>query len=95
MRLAARFDHIIVYEVSESNVNLARTSLRDVSNCTFLTAELENTAGLEPASVDMYFAANVMHFTDIDLAMEAVAYQSKPGGSSVAASLSNPVSEDE
>lgn len=48
---------------------------------------LEDTIDLPPASIDMVFAATMLHLTDVDKALEAVAHQLKPGGTFAAPML--------
>lgn len=82
-RLSKRFQQILVSDASKSNISIARTHLEKEGNCSFRIARLEDADGLEPASMDMVFATNVLHFTDVDEAIEAITYQLKPGGTFV------------
>ena len=79
-RLANRFEKVILTDVAESNISLAQTQLQG-PGFEFHAAKLEDTINLLPAgSVDLVFAATMLHFTDIPKALEAVAHQLKPGG---------------
>ena len=84
-RLSKHFERVIVSDAAENNISIAETHLGTENNCFFRIAKLEDTDDLEPSCVDMLFATNVLHFTDIDQAMEAIAYQLKPGGTFVGA----------
>lgn len=85
-RLRTHFDHVIVSDVVADNVELARTRLAGNPGFSFRVAKVEEADDLEPGSVDMVFATNVMHFPDPqDAAMAAVARQLRPGGTFVAA----------
>jgi len=84
-RLRSHFEHVIVSDIVPGNVELARARLlggaEKGGGFTFRTAGVEDVDDLEPASVDMVFATNVMHFPDDqDAAMAAVARQLRPGG---------------
>lgn len=77
--LARRFKRVIVTDVSEQNIDVAR-SLLEGSSYEFHAAKLEDTTFLPAASVDMVFGASMMHFTNVDKALEVVARQLRPGG---------------
>ncbi|KAK3315156.1 S-adenosyl-L-methionine-dependent methyltransferase [Apodospora peruviana] len=82
-RLRSHFEHVIVSDIVPGNVELARARLGSgtESGFTFRTAGIEEVDDLDPASVDMVFATNVMHFPDDQhAAMAAVARQLRPGG---------------
>ena len=78
-RLAERFKKVIVTDVSDLNINAAKSHLTG-PNFEFKTARLEETIEFSPASVDMVFASTMLHFADLPKALEAVAHQLKPGG---------------
>lgn len=92
-KLRSRFDHVIVSDIVADNVELARRRLLAGSSpegqggFSFRVAKLQEKADdIEPGSVDMVFATNVMHFPDPqDAAMATVARQLRPGGTFVAA----------
>ena len=83
IRLSKHFQDTIVSDASEGNINIAKGYLDKESNYSFRFARIEDTQALEPSSVDMVFAANMLHFTDVDRAMKAIAYQLKRGGTFV------------
>ncbi|KAK3291282.1 S-adenosyl-L-methionine-dependent methyltransferase [Chaetomium fimeti] len=86
LRLRSRFSHVLVSDVVPENVDLARQRLRGTQGFSFRVAALEDSANIAPGSVDMVFAANVMHFPDPQAgAMAAVARQLRPGGTFCAA----------
>ncbi|KAK8104561.1 uncharacterized protein PG998_011594 [Apiospora kogelbergensis] len=87
-RLRARFVHVIVSDIVPANVELARAHLQGLNGFSFRTARLEDASDIPAGSVDMVFAANVMHFAEPqDAAMEAVARQLRPGGTFAAATF--------
>lgn len=77
-RLAKRFMHILVSDVIDSNVQIAKTRLQGSYN--FKTSSLEDCIDLPAESVDLVFASTMMHFTRVDDAIKAVHHQLKPGG---------------
>lgn len=83
--LRSRFEHVIVSDVVQENVELARQK-NEGSGFSFRVAKVEDVNDLPSGSVDMVFATNVMHFPEPqDLAMQAIAKQLRPGGTFVAA----------
>lgn len=56
LRLAARFDHVLVSDIVESNVQIAQTRLQDQGCYTFKVSSLEDTIDLAPESIDLVFA---------------------------------------
>lgn len=78
-RLAKRFNKVIVTDISENNIEIAKARLTS-SQYEFHVTTLEDTITFTPASVDMVCAATMIHFTDIDKALDAVAHQLQPGG---------------
>lgn len=84
--LRSHFAHVVVSDIVPENVDLARQRLGDTSGFSFRVAALEDGHDIAPCSVDMVFAANVMHFPDPqDAAMATVARQLRPGGTFCAA----------
>lgn len=84
-RLAKRFDKVIVTDSSEENIQIAHKQLPEDGKFQLKTIKLEDTIQFPSDSVDMVFAATMMHFTDLDKAVDAVAHQLKPGGTFVVA----------
>ena len=78
-RLAGRFGKVIVSDVFESNIEAAKSHLSG-PKYEFRAMKLEDTINFPAASVDMVFASTMLHFTDVEQALEAVAHQLKPGG---------------
>ena len=80
-RLATRFNKVIVTDVSEGNVRIVKERLSaDDKQYDFRVSKLEDTIELPKASVDLVHAGTMMHLTDVDKALEAVARQVRPGG---------------
>ena len=81
-RLAKQFKKVIVTDVSSSNVDMAKSVLQhSPGDHEFQTVKLEETIStIPPASVDMVFAATMLHFTDIPRSLETIAHQLKPKG---------------
>ncbi|OAG12317.1 S-adenosyl-L-methionine-dependent methyltransferase [Paraphaeosphaeria sporulosa] len=79
-RLAARFANVLVSDIIESNIQIAKARLQSLGCYTFKASSLEDTIDLPPASMDLVFASTMMHFTDVDKAVRAVHHQLKPGG---------------
>ena len=98
-RLVKKFKRVLVTDAAEKNVDLARKRLiggEDYERCEFKTLKLEQSITLLPsASMEMVFAAVMMHFTDLNEAMAAVAHQLKPGGTFAAAGFGYLILEDE
>ncbi|KAI2613406.1 S-adenosyl-L-methionine-dependent methyltransferase [Hypoxylon sp. NC1633] len=83
-KLRSKFSHVIVSDIVAKNVQLAQDRL-GTDGFSYRAAKMEEADDIPPASVDMVFAANVMHFPDQTAAIEAVARQLKPGGTFVCA----------
>ncbi|KIA75324.1 hypothetical protein HK57_00203 [Aspergillus ustus] len=84
--LRSRFANVIVSDIVAENVALARERLSGQTGFTFRIAPLESRNGITPESIDMVFAANVMHFAEPQaFAMETIASQIKCGGTFAAA----------
>jgi 2-polyprenyl-3-methyl-5-hydroxy-6-metoxy-1,4-benzoquinol methylase len=79
-RLAARFSHVLVSDIIDTNVQIARSRLESHGCYTFKASSLEDTLDLPPASTDLVFASTMMHFTDVNKAVRAVHHQLKPDG---------------
>ena len=80
-RLATRFHKVIVTDISEGNIRIAKERLSaDNQQYDFRVSKLEDTIELPKASVDLVHAGTMFHFTDVDKAFEAVAHQVKPNG---------------
>ena len=75
---------MLVSDVSASNIEVARTHLHGQYH--FQVVKLEDTVDLPAGSMNLAFASTMLHLTDIDQALAAVARQLKPGGT-FAASL--------
>ncbi|KAK3680674.1 S-adenosyl-L-methionine-dependent methyltransferase [Podospora appendiculata] len=85
-RLRSRFPHVIVSDIVPENITLAQRLLPADNGFTFRAAALADVSDIPPATVDMVFAMNMMHFPDPqDTAMRAVAHQLRPGGTFAAA----------
>jgi SAM-dependent methyltransferase len=86
-QLRSRFSHVIVSDIVPENIELARHRLHDnAEGFSFRAAALQDADNIPAGSVDMVFAANVMHFPEPqDKAMKAVAHQLRPGGTFFAA----------
>ena len=98
-RLAKKFRRVIVSDPSEKNFETARHRLSAIDKCEIRVAKLEDIDGFPVSSVDVVVALNMIHFTKLDKAMEAVAYQLKPGGTFATATfamsvLDNPQAQD-
>ncbi|KUI60116.1 hypothetical protein VP1G_07325 [Cytospora mali] len=78
-QLRSRFSHVIVSDIVPENVELARNRL-GTDGFSYRAARVEEADDIPAGSVDMVFAANVMHFPDQQAAMAAVARQLRPGG---------------
>lgn len=78
-QLRDRFEHVVVSDVVSENVRLAQERL-GTDGFSFRTSPVEQIDDMAPGSVDLVFAANVMHFPDQDTAMHAIATQLKSGG---------------
>lgn len=78
-RLAKRFNKVIVTDISQENIEFAKSQLQGPSY-EFHVTKLEDTKSFPQASVDLVFAAAMLHFTDIDFALQAIAHQLKSGG---------------
>lgn len=93
-RIAQRFERAIVTDPSADNIRVARGRLPE-AKYEFQVATLEETGTSIPAaSVDMVFAATMLHFCDVPRALEAVAQQLRPGGTFVALCLGACVMDD-
>ena len=79
LQLRGKFRHVIVSDVVTENVRLAQERL-GTHGFSYRAAPIEQAGDMAPGSVDLVFAANVMHFADQDAAMRAVASQLRPGG---------------
>lgn len=94
-RLARFFGKVLVTDVSDENVRIAAHRLNDDSQYEILKTSLEDTINMPHASVDMVFAASMLHWTNLDESIRAVHHQLKPGGTFAAfcvgyAALLNP-----
>ncbi|KAJ4339570.1 hypothetical protein N0V95_007734 [Ascochyta clinopodiicola] len=83
-KLKARFAHVIVSDISASNVKLAKRRLGP-DGYSYRQARVEDAGSVDDASVDLVFAANVMHFPGQGPAMTAIARQLRPRGTFAAA----------
>ncbi|KAK4499823.1 hypothetical protein PRZ48_008009 [Zasmidium cellare] len=80
-KIAQPFGKVLVSDIADSNVEVARSHLKDFDKpITFHVSKLEDVSWIVPESVDLVFAATVMHLTDLDKAMESFNRQLKPGG---------------
>ncbi|KAK2604256.1 hypothetical protein N8I77_007200 [Diaporthe amygdali] len=79
--LRSRFNRVIVSDIVAQNIELARQRLRGADGFIFRTAKLQDAEDIEPGSVDMVFATNVLHFAHPqDEAMAALSRQLRQGG---------------
>ena len=78
-RLAKHFDHVIVSDIVPENMEMAKERLGQ-DKYSYKVMNVEDANALEEGSVDMVYAATMMHFADFDLAFKAIAKQLKPGG---------------
>jgi trans-aconitate 3-methyltransferase len=84
-RLATRFRHVRVSDLSANNIDMAKRRLGEPGGrYTFATAPIEDISQLAAGSVDLVHAGVMLHFADIPEAIEAVSHQLKPGGTFVA-----------
>ncbi|KAJ5655745.1 hypothetical protein N7507_007695 [Penicillium longicatenatum] len=84
-RLHSRFANVIVSDIVAENIRLASERLKGQEGFSFRTAALDEVEDIAASSVDMVFAANVMHFADPQYdAMAKIARQLRPGGTFVA-----------
>ena len=93
-QLRDRFEHVIVSDVVSKNVRLAQERL-GTDGFSFRASPVEQIDDMAPGSVDLVFAANVMHFPDQDAAMRAIATQLKSGGTFACAGFGPARFEDE
>ncbi|KAJ5816546.1 Methyltransferase type 11 [Penicillium robsamsonii] len=83
--LRSRFANVIVSDIVADNIGLAQDRLRGQAGFAFRTAALEDADDIPAGSIDMVFAANVMHFAEPQHdAMETIARQLRSGGTFVA-----------
>ena len=96
-RLVKRFEHVFVTDAAKDNIDTAREQLQgpDHERYEFEVSKLEDTISLPGASIDMVFAGVMIHFTNLDQAMAAVAHQLKPRDTFVAVGFGYAVLEDE
>ncbi|KAK2594643.1 hypothetical protein QQS21_007619 [Conoideocrella luteorostrata] len=92
-KLRNRFGHVIVSDIIDKNVELARDGL-GTDGYSYRTAKLEEAEDLGVGSVDMVFATNVMHFADQQVAMAAITQQLKSGGTFACATFGTARFED-
>lgn len=88
-RISEPFERVLVCDIAESNIDVARTYLRDLKDkpITFHAAKLDDASWVEPETVGLVFASTVMHLTDLDKAMDSFDHQLKPGGTLAIACL--------
>ncbi|KAF2168795.1 hypothetical protein M409DRAFT_20811 [Zasmidium cellare ATCC 36951] len=80
-KISEPFEKVLVSDIAESNVEMAQSHLKGYDKpITFHTSKLEDADWITRESVDLVFAATVMHLTDLDKAMDAFNRQLKPGG---------------
>lgn len=94
-QLRSRFSNVIVSDIVPDNIALARQLLSSPSSTSengegggfsFRAADISSTANIPAGSIDLVFAANVMHFAEPQAeAMKAIAYQLRSGGTFAAA----------
>jgi SAM-dependent methyltransferase len=92
--LRSRFQHVIVSDIVGENVKLAQARLGS-DGFSFRTAKVEDADDVEPGSVDLVFATNVMHFVDQRVAMRTIATQLRSGGTFAAAGFAPALFDDE
>lgn len=79
-QLAKYFEHVILSDVVESNLDIAKDRLGTEGKFSFKTMSVDEVDALPEGSVDMVFAANMIHFANFDDAFQAFYKQLKPGG---------------
>lgn len=82
-RLAECFEKVIVSDVSQSNIAVAQNHLQG-DQYEFRVEDVESST-VADKSVDMIFAAVMLHMTDLTRAFEAIGRQLRAGGTFVAA----------
>ena len=75
----SQFTRVIVSDIIAKNVELAQDRL-GTDGFTYRAAKIEDTDDITAGSVDMVFAANVMHFSNQYAATCAVTKQLNSGG---------------
>lgn len=95
--LSQPFEDVLVSDIAKSNIEVARLHLEDLIDkpVIFHISKLEDVDWIENESVDLVFAATVMHLTDFDKAMDSFDRQLKPGGTLAIAAMGYSVWEDE
>ena len=81
-RLAKYFEHVIVSDIVPDNIELAKERL-GTERYSYKAMSMEDADAVAESSVDLVFAATMMHFTNYDRAIGAVAKQLRPGGTFV------------
>lgn len=80
-RLLKRFDRVIASDPHQTNLDVAIKHLAEQRDqCEFRAQKFEDSTNLPAGSVDLVFAQTMIHFTDVDKAVEAAYHQLKPGG---------------
>lgn len=90
------FENILVSDIAKSNVEVAQSHLKELIDkpVVFHTSKLEDANWIEAESVDLVFAATVMHLTDLDKAMDSFDRQLRPGGTLSIAAMGYSALED-
>ncbi|KAK4494625.1 hypothetical protein PRZ48_013981 [Zasmidium cellare] len=80
-QIAKRFQHVLVSDIEEQNVQAAQRRHGSLpGEPVFHTAKLEDASWIEQESVDLVFAASCINWCDLEMAIEAVDWQLKAGG---------------
>ena len=81
-RFAPYFERILVSDISEENVRVARMPLGNNEKYEFQVANLKDGVDIPAASLDLFLSSVAMHFCgkDIGKAVASAAQQIKPGG---------------
>ena len=94
--LASKFRQVILTDPNKETLDVAKRYLKttDVSQFQYYAVSAEEPA-LPDASIDMVFACNALHHTDVDRTVDVIAKQLKPGGTFCAALFYIAVLKDE
>ncbi|KAK3670817.1 hypothetical protein LTR78_009261 [Recurvomyces mirabilis] len=92
-QLSKRFRHVLLSDPPEENMAVAQRKLAS-EQFSFRLAKLENINDIEFKSIDMVHCGTMLHWTEIDKALDAVAHQLKPGGTFAAYTCAVPTMND-
>lgn len=71
---------MIVSDIIPQNVEIGRSRLGNDTGYSYRAKPIEDASDLEPRSVDIVFAASMMHFARLDETYDALGKQLKRGG---------------